>query len=64
MLINDLKEKFSLNEKEILSFINSSPSRYKSYNIKKRHGGTREIAEPTRSLKILQSWALNKYLSK
>ncbi|WP_448757239.1 retron St85 family RNA-directed DNA polymerase [Aggregatibacter sp.] len=64
MLINDLKEKFPLNEKEILSFINSAPNRYKLYNIKKRHGGIREIAEPTKSLKILQSWALNKYLSK
>ena len=64
MLINDLKEKFPLNEKEILSFINSAPNRYKLYNIKKRHGGMREIAEPTKSLKILQSWALNKYLSK
>lgn len=61
MLLENLKKDFSLNESEALSFINSAPNRYKHYNIKKRHGGEREIAEPTKSLKVIQRWALNKF---
>lgn len=63
MLLEKLKKDFSLNSDEAISFIKSAPSRYKIYNIKKRHGGEREIAEPTKSLKTLQRWALNIYLS-
>lgn len=63
MLLELLKKEFLLNEKEAISFINTAPNRYKHYNIQKRHGGEREIAEPTRSLKKLQRWVLNKYFS-
>lgn len=63
MIIEELCKKFSLTEKEAKSFIESSPNRYKFYTIKKRHGGTREIAEPTKTLKIIQIWALDKFLS-
>lgn len=62
MLLELLKKELLLNEKEALSFIRTAPNRYKHYNIKKRHGGERNIAEPTKSLKILQKWALNKFL--
>lgn len=63
MLLELLKKEFLLNEKEAISFINAAPNRYKYYNIKKRHGGEREIAEPTKSLKKLQRWVLSKYFS-
>lgn len=63
MLLEQLKKDLSLNSNEAVSFIESAPNRYKHYYIKKRHGGKREIAEPTRTLKTLQLWAMNKYLS-
>lgn len=62
MLLEQLRKDLSLNSNEAISFIESSPNRYKHYYIKKRHGGEREIAEPTRTLKNLQIWAMNKYL--
>lgn len=62
MLLEQLKKDLSLNSNEAISFIDSAPNRYKHYYIKKRHGGEREIAEPTRTLKNLQIWAMNKYL--
>ena len=62
MLLDNLKKEFPLNNDEAISFINSAPNRYKVYKIKKRNGGEREIAEPTKSLKKLQYWALREYL--
>lgn len=62
MLLEQLKKDFLLNEQEAISFIKSAPNRYKHYDIQKRHGGTREIAEPTKSLKVIQKWTLNKFL--
>ena len=56
-------DRFSLIEKEAKSFIESAPNRYKFYKIAKRHGGMREIASPTKALKIIQVWAFNKFLS-
>lgn len=63
MLLEKLRKDFSLNENEALSFINSAPNRYKHYNIQKRHGGEREIAEPTKSLKIIQRWTFSKFFA-
>ncbi|OAQ14472.1 reverse transcriptase [Bibersteinia trehalosi Y31] len=62
MLLEQLQKNFSLSKAESISFIESAPNRYKFYNVKKRHGGEREIAEPTRTLKTLQLWAMNQYL--
>lgn len=62
MLLEKLMKEFSLNKHEAISFIISAPNRYKIYNIKKRHGGEREIAEPTKSLKSIQMWGVKKYL--
>ncbi len=62
MLLSQLQKDFSLSRTEAISFIFSAPNRYKIYKIKKRHGGEREIAEPTKSLKSIQKWAVRKYL--
>ncbi|VGM96657.1 Retron-type reverse transcriptase [uncultured Avibacterium sp.] len=64
MILDKIEKDFSLNSGEVKSFISSAPNRYKVYSIKKRHGGTREIAEPTKSLKILQVWAVKNFLAK
>lgn len=63
MIIEQMCDRFSLIEKEAKSFIESAPNRYKFYKIAKRHGGMREIASPTKALKIIQVWAFNKFLS-
>lgn len=47
---------------DILRIIRSAPSRYKVYNIPKRSGGSREIAQPARELKVLQRVLVDKVL--
>ena len=39
---------------DLLKIIATAPSRYKVFNIPKRSGGVREIAQPARELKLLQ----------
>lgn len=63
-ITQDLQEKFGLNDRQIEVFIQTAPNRYKFHTIKKRHGGTREIAQPTKSLKIIQRWIIKEYFSK
>ena len=63
-LFEDLSRKFQLHENLMKSFINSAPHRYKFHTITKRHGGEREIAQPVKSLKIVQRWLITHYLSK
>lgn len=63
-LLEDLSTKFELNQQLMESFIKSAPYRYKFHSINKRHGGQREIAQPVKSLKIVQRWVVKHYLSK
>jgi len=42
-----------------MHIITSAPRRYKIYEIPKRNGGTRVIAQPARDLKILQRYLLD-----
>lgn len=62
-ILKDLATKFQLHEESMKSFIHSAPYRYKFHEIHKRHGGTREIAQPVKSLKIVQRWIIRNYLS-
>lgn len=43
-----------LSDKDLDSILRTAPRRYKVYYIAKRSGGTREIAQPARELKMLQ----------
>ncbi|WP_225757056.1 retron St85 family RNA-directed DNA polymerase [Cardiobacterium sp. Marseille-Q4385] len=63
-LLQELSDKFQLHEQLMESFIKSAPYRYKFHKIDKRHGGKREIAQPVKSLKIVQRWLVKHYLSK
>lgn len=63
-ILQKLSEKFQLHEEIMTNFINSAPYRYKIHSITKRHGGEREIAQPVKSLKIVQRWLIKNYLSK
>lgn len=63
-LFENLLDKFQLHEQLMNSFIHSAPYKYKFHKIAKRHGGEREIAQPVKSLKIVQRWLIKNYLSK
>lgn len=52
--LNWIKPKNNLSEHEINKTLSIAPMLYKVYNIKKKKGGKREIAQPTSKLKILQ----------
>ncbi len=48
---------------DILSIARSAPKRYKVYEIPKRSGGTRVIAQPSRELKVIQRVLTDELLS-
>jgi len=47
----------------LTGFLNTAPHRYKVYEIPKRSGGSRVIAQPAKKLKYIQTIAIDKYLS-
>tara|TARA_R110002167_G_scaffold86987_1_gene235329 strand:+ start:24422 stop:25354 length:933 start_codon:yes stop_codon:yes gene_type:complete len=57
-----VRQRFSFSEQELISYVNTAPYRYKTYKVKKRSGGTREISQPSRDLKILQRFVLTEFL--
>lgn len=63
-IFEELMDKFNLDKKTLEDFIQTAPNRYKFHSITKRHGGTREIAQPIKSLKIIQRWLIKHYLVK
>jgi hypothetical protein len=54
-LIERLMQELRITEREVLRLIETAPERYKVYRIKKRRGGTREIAHPARELKAARN---------
>ncbi len=58
-IISFLSTTLYLPEHEVTAFINTAPYRYKEYSIPKRNGtGTRQIAQPSSELKVLQALAI------
>lgn len=55
-------QRFSFSEQELIAYVNTAPYRYKTYKVKKRSGGTREISQPSRDLKVLQRFVLAEFL--
>lgn len=47
-----------LSSSNVITFIHTAPYRYKKYYLKKNSGGVREIAQPSRELKIMQKLIL------
>jgi RNA-directed DNA polymerase len=47
---------------DVERIIRTAPARYKHYEIAKRHGGFRLIAQPSRELKVLQRFLLESWL--
>lgn len=59
-----VRKRFAFSEQELIKYVNTSPYRYKTYKIKKRSGGMREISQPSRDLKVLQRFILDEFLHK
>lgn len=53
-LLRKLAAESGLNDTDVRMLVATAPRRYKQYEIDKRNGGKREIAQPARELKILQ----------
>jgi retron-type reverse transcriptase len=62
-LILELVEHFGLGVSDLQRIIDSAPARYKVYEIPKRHGGSRIIAQPSSEIKALQRFILETKLS-
>lgn len=58
-LLKFLNIEFPLGEENIISFVNTAPHRYKTYEILKKDGkNKRKIAQPSKEVKLLQRSAL------
>lgn len=53
-LISKLSQETGMREHEVHRIMNTAPNRYKVYQIPKRTGGLRTIAQPAREVKLLQ----------
>lgn len=53
-----------LSKEQLYIYSKTCPRRYKKYQIDKRNGGKRQIAQPSKNLKIIQKLLLNGYLKK
>jgi hypothetical protein len=62
-LLDELSEQFGLDTNDIARIIWTAPARYKVYEIPKRRGGTRTIAQPSRDLKSIQRFIVDTKLS-
>lgn len=63
-LLDELAMALGSGKRDLLHIIATAPKRYKVYNIPKRRGGTRTIAQPAREVKSIQRALLNQLLSK
>lgn len=57
-LRNNLRESLGINEDQLNRLIVRAPYSYKVYNIPKRNGGERIIAQPARETKFIQHWLI------
>lgn len=62
-IVDDIVFYTGLSATDVRRVIWSAPKRYKTFNISKRSGGEREIAQPSRELKLIQRFVQEKYLS-
>lgn len=62
-LILELVQYFGVGANDIQRIVETAPARYSVYNIPKRHGGIRTIAQPSREIKAIQHYILQHKLS-
>ncbi|RDV03227.1 retron St85 family RNA-directed DNA polymerase [Undibacter mobilis] len=61
-LLTELVQEFGLGQSDLLRIIDTAPARYSVYPIRKRNGGFRTIAQPSREVKAIQYYILEKKL--
>ncbi len=62
-LVPRLTRSTGLSDRDVRAIISNAPSRYKTYEIPKRNGGTRIISQPAREVKALQRVIVAEILS-
>jgi RNA-directed DNA polymerase len=62
-LLESISLETGLSISDVERIIRTAPARYKHYQIPKRHGGVRLIAQPSRELKVLQRYLLEGWLA-
>lgn len=62
-IVNELSESLSITKNFLLAEMDLAPLTYKEFNIKKRSGGNRLIAQPTKWVKKVQREIVTLYLS-
>jgi RNA-directed DNA polymerase len=62
-IIDELVEHFGISSSDLMKIIETAPARYKVYQIPKRHGGMRTIAQPARDLKSIQRFIVDTKLA-
>jgi len=63
-IIERIQSDFSLSRHDVRVLVFTAAYRYKLHYIEKRHGrGRRLIAQPTAEIKMLQRWAIEKYVT-
>lgn len=62
-LVPRLTRATGLTDRDVRAIISNAPSRYKTYEIAKRNGGTRTISQPAREVKALQRVIMAEILS-
>jgi RNA-directed DNA polymerase len=62
-IIDELVEHFGLGNSDLARIIETAPARYKVYQIPKRRGGMRTIAQPSRDLKSIQRFIVDTKLA-
>lgn len=61
MLLELLHQQSGFSYRQLEYFASTASTRYRTYEIAKRTGGTRTIAQPSRTIKTLQRW-LNRFV--
>lgn len=63
MILEHISRETGVDKTTIKAIINSADRLYKTYDIKKRTGGLRQISHPTPALKFLQRWVVRNYIA-
>lgn len=61
-LIHNISIDIGLQKKHVIDIIRRAPVSYKVFSIEKRSGGYREIAQPSKDVKLIQRWLIEKIL--
>jgi RNA-directed DNA polymerase len=64
VIIERIAKETGVDASAIRAIMNSASRLYKTYNIRKRNGGLRQISQPTPTVKFLQRWIVRNYIAR